>query len=136
MQIKILCNGDNGTDQLLIIDALIQACNNCFIYLLPEFYLTDIECVSGLDQQIDLASRSQLRLLLQIGAGAFHGRQFDADGTAYSGQVVQYQILELKPERVIFNPGTASTELEARLKTAGIPYSHDCTLVMLQSGHF
>ena len=46
------------------------------------------------------------------------------------------EILELAPGRVIFNPGTESRPLQARLTDAGIPYQEACTLVLLQSGHF
>ena len=45
-------------------------------------------------------------------------------------------ILALAPKRVIFNPGTESPQLTARLETAGIECLHACTLVMLRSGLF
>ncbi len=45
-------------------------------------------------------------------------------------------ILALAPQRVIFNPGTESRQLEARLRAAGIECLHTCTLVMLRSGLF
>jgi len=45
-------------------------------------------------------------------------------------------ILALAPKRVIFNPGTESPQLAARLKAAGIESIHACTLVMLRSGLF
>lgn len=45
-------------------------------------------------------------------------------------------ILELKPKRVILNPGTESSELIQALKKADIPYRQDCTLIMLDSGRF
>lgn len=45
-------------------------------------------------------------------------------------------IISLAPARVIFNPGTESDSLEKRLNEARIPFVHDCTLVMLQSGQF
>jgi hypothetical protein len=45
-------------------------------------------------------------------------------------------IIALAPARVIFNPGTESPPLEARLRSAGIQCLHDCTLVMLRSGLF
>jgi predicted CoA-binding protein len=45
-------------------------------------------------------------------------------------------ILALAPERVIFNPGTESPQLAARLQSAGIECLHACTLVMLSSGQF
>jgi predicted CoA-binding protein len=45
-------------------------------------------------------------------------------------------ILALAPQRVIFNPGTESPQLAARLQAAGIECLHACTLVMLRSGLF
>jgi predicted CoA-binding protein len=45
-------------------------------------------------------------------------------------------ILALAPKRVIFNPGTESPRLAARLQAAGIECVHACTLVMLRSGIF
>jgi predicted CoA-binding protein len=45
-------------------------------------------------------------------------------------------ILALAPKRVIFNPGTESPRLAARLQAAGIECVHACTLVMLRSGLF
>lgn len=45
-------------------------------------------------------------------------------------------ILELKPKRLIFNPGTENTELAEIAKNAGIEVVRDCTLIMLGSGTF
>jgi len=45
-------------------------------------------------------------------------------------------ILQLHPERVIFNPGTELPELEARLSDAGIEVVRGCTLVMLRTDQF
>jgi predicted CoA-binding protein len=45
-------------------------------------------------------------------------------------------IVQLRPGRVIFNPGTESTELQVALDRAGIPWIEACTLVMLSSGQF
>lgn len=45
-------------------------------------------------------------------------------------------IVKLRPGRVIFNPGTESTALEARLDAAGIPHEQACTLVLLRTGQF
>jgi len=45
-------------------------------------------------------------------------------------------MLALAPKRVIFNPGTESPRLAARLQAAGIECLHACTLVMLRSGMF
>ncbi len=46
------------------------------------------------------------------------------------------EILELRPGRVICNPGTESQELQARLDAVGIPWLEACTLVMLRLGVF
>lgn len=46
------------------------------------------------------------------------------------------EILDLKPGRVICNPGTESKELQQRLDAAGIPWLEGCTLVMLRLGVF
>lgn len=45
-------------------------------------------------------------------------------------------ILELKPQRVIFNPGSENPELYKLLSTAGINNEEACTLVMLATGNF
>jgi uncharacterized protein len=44
------------------------------------------------------------------------------------------EILSLRPGRVIFNPGTESPALQAKLAGATIPYEEACTLVMLGTG--
>jgi uncharacterized protein len=52
-------------------------------------------------------------------------------------QVGEYQyILDLKPKRVIFNPGTENEELEEILQKNGIEVEIGCTLVMLSVGTF
>jgi predicted CoA-binding protein len=43
-------------------------------------------------------------------------------------------LLQLKPRRVIFNPGTENPELEDLLKRNGIATEEACTLVMLSTG--
>jgi predicted CoA-binding protein len=45
-------------------------------------------------------------------------------------------ILELKPQRVIFNPGTENKEFENILKNKGIEAIEACTLVMLRTNQF
>lgn len=45
-------------------------------------------------------------------------------------------ILGLKPERVIFNPGTENPVFEARLRKEGIQAEQACTLVLLGTGQF
>ena len=43
-------------------------------------------------------------------------------------------IHELKPKRVIFNPGTENAEFESELEKDGIETERACTLVLLGSG--
>ena len=45
-------------------------------------------------------------------------------------------LLELKPERVIFNPGSENFELAEMLEINGIETIEGCTLVMLNSGQY
>ncbi len=45
-------------------------------------------------------------------------------------------ILDLKPKRVIFNPGTENSEFSHMLTKSGIEVMEHCTLVMLDSGQF
>ncbi len=60
--------------------------------------------------------------------------------TVYVGpersRILADDIVALKPERVILNPGTESEYLEAKLREASIPFIKACTLVMLHSGQF
>ncbi len=44
--------------------------------------------------------------------------------------------LSLKPQRVIFNPGTENPELEKILEDKNIEALEACTLVMLRTGQF
>lgn len=45
-------------------------------------------------------------------------------------------IIGLKPERVIFNPGTENPELERLVRNAGIEVLEACTLTMLAIGTY
>lgn len=56
-------------------------------------------------------------------------------GAERSSQIAD-AILQLRPGRVIFNPGSENGELEAQLQAAGIPFEHACTLVLLNTGQF
>ena len=44
--------------------------------------------------------------------------------------------LELKPKRVIFNPGTENLEFYKILKKNSINYEESCTLVLLSTDQF
>lgn len=60
--------------------------------------------------------------------------------TLYVGpqnQEIYYDyILQTKPKRLIFNPGTENAELRERAKEKGIDVVEACTLVMLNTGQF
>jgi predicted CoA-binding protein len=45
-------------------------------------------------------------------------------------------LLELKPRRIIFNPGTENEEFEKRAEAAGVEVEEACTLVLLRSKQF
>ncbi|MGW9685674.1 CoA-binding protein [Flagellimonas sp. 2504JD1-5] len=46
------------------------------------------------------------------------------------------KILDLKPKRVIFNPGTENSEFAQMLSNAGIKVENACTLVLLATGQY
>jgi predicted CoA-binding protein len=56
-------------------------------------------------------------------------------GDARSRDLID-DIVDLRPGRVIFNPGSESRRLELALRNAGIPFEHACTLVLLRTGQF
>lgn len=60
--------------------------------------------------------------------------------TMYIGPHLQSQyydyILETKPKRVVFNPGTENAELESLLIANGIEPVEACTLVLLSTGQY
>lgn len=56
-------------------------------------------------------------------------------GPAVSSQLVD-EIVNLKPKRVIFNPGSENPELAKRLQAEGIAFEEACTLVLLRTGQF
>ena len=45
-------------------------------------------------------------------------------------------LIQLKPKRVIFNPGTENPSLRAKLVAVGILCEEACTLVLLNTGQF
>ena len=54
-----------------------------------------------------------------------------------SRQVVYYDfIIKLKPNRVIFNPGTENWEFMDLLEKNNIDYDVACTLVLLRTGQY
>ena len=46
------------------------------------------------------------------------------------------KIVKLKPNRVIFNPGTENEEFYRLLRTNDIAFEEACTLVLLQTGQY
>jgi hypothetical protein len=52
------------------------------------------------------------------------------------GKELIQEMIVLKPDRVVMNPGTESDEIEADLIDKGIPVLRACTLVMLRTGKF
>lgn len=46
------------------------------------------------------------------------------------------KIIDLKPGRVIFNPGSENNRLKLVLEAAQIPFEEACTLVLLRTGQF
>ena len=52
-------------------------------------------------------------------------------------QVAHYDtIISLKPDRVIFNPGTENPEFEQMCRDSGIEVTEACTLVLLSIGNY
>ena len=56
-------------------------------------------------------------------------------GPQHQPQYYDY-ILALKPQRVIFNPGSENHEFEEKVKDAGIEVLQACTLTMLTIGNY
>jgi predicted CoA-binding protein len=56
-------------------------------------------------------------------------------GPAHQPEFYDY-ILNLKPRRVIFNPGTENDEFFERVQKSGIEAVEACTLVMLSIGNY
>jgi len=49
---------------------------------------------------------------------------------------LENELLEVKPRRVIFNPGAENPDLMAGLQESGIECIEACTLVLLSTGQF
>ncbi len=56
-------------------------------------------------------------------------------GAAISSSLAE-KLIALKPQRVIFNPGSENPALAAKLETANIAVEEACTLVLLRTGQF
>ena len=46
------------------------------------------------------------------------------------------RIIQWRPEKVIFNPGTENPEFQRQLDESGIAWEEACTLVLLQTGQW
>lgn len=46
------------------------------------------------------------------------------------------QIIDLNPERIIFNPGTENSEFKTMAEEKGIDCENACTLVLLRTGQY
>jgi len=57
-------------------------------------------------------------------------------GAARQPAYYDWILEQVKPERIIFNPGTENPELQQRATAEGIACEHACTLVMLASGEY
>ncbi|MDA0990373.1 MAG: hypothetical protein O3A51_06440 [Verrucomicrobia bacterium] len=55
---------------------------------------------------------------------------------AHKSSPLQDVIINLRPSRVIFNPGTENPALQSALETAGIHTEAACTLVLLNTNQF
>jgi predicted CoA-binding protein len=49
---------------------------------------------------------------------------------------LEQDLIQLKPERVIFNPGSENPDLSVELNSHGIPTQEACTLVLLNNGQY
>jgi predicted CoA-binding protein len=56
-------------------------------------------------------------------------------GPQHQAEYFDY-ILQTKPKRIIFNPGTENSELESLAEENGIETMEACTLVLLSTGQF
>lgn len=56
-------------------------------------------------------------------------------GPQHQAEYFDY-ILQTKPKRIIFNPGTENSELESLAEANGIETMDACTLVLLSTGQY
>lgn len=86
---------------------------------------------------------------LGLKPGNVSGVEFDTKKISYQGidtvsiyigvnnQADYYEYIEqLKPKRVLFNPGTENPQFEVRLQKLGIDVERSCTLVLLATNQF
>ncbi len=57
-------------------------------------------------------------------------------GPRFQTEYIDYIIHELKPERIIFNPGTENYDFAQKAEESGIRTIEACTLVMIRTGQY
>lgn len=114
--------------------------------------------VIGASENPERYSYKAINLLLAYGhpVVAIGGRQGQVSGVGFGKEKLDFQdlntvtlylnpgrqeeyydyIIELHPQRVIFNPGTENPAFANQLKSAGIQVVEACTLVLLHTGQF
>lgn len=107
----------------------------------PERYAYKaISMLQGHNHPVEAIGRKEIEVL-----GVQVHKEHKAFGgihsvTLYVNPKIQQEyydyILSLKPQRVIFNPGTENPEFYALLKKNNISYEEACTLVLLTTGQY
>ena len=114
--------------------------------------------IIGASSNPDRMSNKVARMMIQMGkcvhmlglrSGKIQDRDIDLGFPQYEdittvtlyvnpqNQVQYYNyILGLKPQRIVFNPGTENNEFYSILAAKGIKFEEACTLVMLMSGQY
>lgn len=114
--------------------------------------------VIGASLKTDRFSNRAVRMLKRNGheaialgfeQGDIEGVRVETDWKPYDGvdtvslylnpqrqQAYYDYILRLKPNRIIFNPGTENPELEEKARQSGIQALEACTLVLLTTGQY
>ena len=76
-----------------------------------------------------ILSQAQLKELSEVDTVTLYIRP-DLQSDSYS------DILNLKPRRIIFNPGTENPEFESLAQQNGVEATEACTLVLLSTGQY
>jgi len=79
--------------------------------------------INGIDIEVDRPAINEVHTLT-----LYIGEKNMADWRVYA--------LGLRPNRIIFNPGTENPNFEAEARKAGIEVDHACTLVMLTTNSY
>lgn len=79
------------------------------------------------------------KVLPDLGELARSGQEIDTI-TVYVNSAIsekfEKEFIQVKPKRVIFNPGAESPKLEKSLQAQGIEVENACTLVLLRTDQF